>query len=139
MHASLRLQPNIVIIGACLLVAVGTAMRPGPFPVLAWAVAVGFGVVVGGLQSRSMRMVPEKFLGAQSSVEVRKALMSTRPGRLTVLGQWIVLPLLLVTGWWGGNVVAGALGGYALFMAVRDIVSLRTIVWLASLPRPTDT
>ena len=139
MHASLRLQPNVIIIGAFILVAVGTAMRPGPFPSVAWAVAVVFGVVAGDLQSRSIRIAPQKFLSAQTSIEVRKALMSTRPGRLTVLGQWIVMPLLLVAGWWGGNVVAGALGGYALFMAVRDIVALRTIVWLGSLASPMDT
>ena len=58
--------------------------------------------------------------------------MSNVPGRLAVITQWVALPVLVAAAWWGGNIVAGALGGYALFMAIRDLVALRAVMRLAT-------
>ncbi|MDR3686603.1 MAG: hypothetical protein P4L93_06585 [Coriobacteriia bacterium] len=130
MHSSLTLRFNLITIGACVLVAAGTTTLPGAFPMLAWAVAAVFGVVAGDLQSRSIRASSQSFKSARTALEVREALMSNGPGRLTVAIQWVLLPVLLGMAWWSGNIVAGALGGYALFMAVRDLVALRAVVGL---------
>jgi hypothetical protein len=120
------------MIGASALVAAGSAILPGPFSSLAWALAAVGGAVVGDLQARSMRAKPEAFRSAGTEVDVRKAFMATQAGRLAVLGQWVVVPVLIVAAWWGGNLVAGALGGFAVFLAVRDLVALRAIIELSS-------
>ena len=132
MHSSLEPRSKMIMIGACLLVAFGTAMAGHVIPVTAWAFAVVFGVAAGGLQARSIGLAPEGFKRAQTSVEVRTALMSNRSGQLTVLLQWGVVPVLLLAAYFGGNLIAGALGGYALFMAVRDLVALRAVMSLTS-------
>jgi hypothetical protein len=90
------------------------------------------GAAAGDLQARSIRSAPQTFRDAQTAVDVRAALMSTLPGRLAVIAQWVLLPLLVAVAWWAGNIVAGALGGFALFMAMRDAVALRAVAWLAS-------
>ena len=130
MHSSLTLRFNLIAIGACILVAAGTKTLPGAFPALAWALAAVFGVAAGDLQSRSIRASSQSFRGARTALEVREALMSNVPGRLAVVVQWVLLPALLAAAWWGGNIIAGALGGYALFMAVRDLVALRAVMGL---------
>jgi len=130
LHSSLKLQFNLITIGACILVVVGTMTLPGAIPTVAWAVAAVFGVVAGDLQSRSIRASTEAFRNARTAVEVREALMSNMPGRVAVIAQWVLLPVLLGAAWVGGNLIAGALGGYALFMAVRDLVALRAILRL---------
>jgi hypothetical protein len=139
LHASLKLRPNLIMIAACVLVAAGTSMLPGQFPGVAWAFAAVFGVAVGDLQSRGIRSTPQAFRDAKTSIEVRSALMSTRPGRMAVVAQWILVPVLLGTAWWSGNLTAGAIGGYAVFMAVRDAVALSAVVWLASPAGTTDS
>ena len=134
MHASLTQRGTLTMIGASALVAAGTAMLPGPFPAVAWGLAAAFGVVVGVLQTRALRAAPRAFLAAESTVEVREALMSSSSGRMAVALQWVLLPILLAVAWRSGSVVAGALGGYAVFMGVRDAVALRALVALASTP-----
>jgi hypothetical protein len=116
-HSSLTLQPKLAMIAASALVAAGTAFLPGAFPTFAWALAAIGGAVVGDLQARSMRAKPEAFRSADTEVDVRKALMATRTGQLAVLGQWVLVASLVVVAWWGGNLVAGALGGFAVFLA----------------------
>jgi len=130
LHSSLTLRFNLVTIGACILVAVGTSTLPGAFPTLAWSLAAVLGVAAGDLQRRSIRGSSQKFRSASTATEVREALMSNVPGRLAVLTQWVALPALVAAAWWGGNIIAGALGGYALFMAVRDLVALRAVMGL---------
>ena len=130
MHSSLTLRFNLITIGACVLVAFGTSTLPGAFPTLAWSLAVIFGVAAGDLQRRSIRASSQRFRSAHTATEVREALMSNVPGRLAVITQWVALPVLLAAAWLGGNIIAGALGGYALFMAVRDLVALRAVMGL---------
>ena len=132
LHSSLTLRFNLITIGACILVAVGTATLPGAFPTLAWSLAAVFGVAAGDLQRRSIRAAGPRFRAAHTATEVREALMSNVPGRLAVITQWVALPVLVAAAWWGGNLVAGALGGYALFMAVRDLVALRAVMRLTT-------
>jgi uncharacterized membrane protein len=57
--------------------------------------------------------------------------MATSSGRVAVIVQWVLVPLLIGAAWWAGNLIAGGLGGYALFMAVRDLVALRAVIELS--------
>ena len=58
--------------------------------------------------------------------------MSTRPGRLAVLAQWLFFGVLVLATWRDGNLVASALGGFALFMAARDLLTLTAVAALSS-------
>jgi hypothetical protein len=137
-HPSLKLQSNLIEIGACLAVAVGTALLPGAFPAVAWALAAVFGVIAGDLQARSIRAATPAFAAATTALEVRTALMSNLPGRFAVMVQWALIPLLVAAGWWSGNVIVGALGGFALFTAVRDLVGLRAVIGLSTPESPSS-
>jgi hypothetical protein len=132
LHSSLTVRSNLVTIGAAALVAAGTAMLPGPSPVVAWTLAAIFGVVAGITQALTLRAVPERFRAADSSVEVRRVLMSRTSGRLAVLAQWILVAVLIAVALSGAVSMAGALGGYAVFVGVRDVVALKAVVDLAS-------
>jgi hypothetical protein len=132
MHASLTPRSSLVTIGSAVLVAVGTATLPGPFPAAAWSLAVLFGVVVGMLRVRMLDTASDAFIAAGDAVELRRAMMSRPPGAWSVALQWAVLPLLLGVSWRDGNMVAGVLGGFAVFMGVRDLVTLKAISDLAS-------
>jgi hypothetical protein len=131
-HSSLRLQANLITIGACVAVAAGTATLPGPFPGAAWALALAAGIAVGVLRARSMAVAPQAFVSARTSADVQAAFMSTGSGQAAVLAQWVALLAVLGVAWWGSNVVAGALGGLAVFTAARDGTALKAVLGLAS-------
>lgn len=130
MHSSLTTRSRTTTIAACGLVVLGSVLLPGAVPALPWAVAAVFGVVAGDLQARGMRAVPDAFRNAQTSVEVRTALMSTGVGRFAVLAQWLFVLVLVLMTWRGGNLIASALGGFALYMAARDLMTLRAVAEL---------
>lgn len=137
MYPSLKLRSNLIEIGAAILVAGGMMMIPGPPPTAAWALAAVFGVMAGILVGQSIRSAPQAFQSAQTSPEVRAALSSTQVGRVALLAHWVLLPLLLVAAWWGGNIIAGAFGGLAVFLVVRDVVALRAVMDLAAMSAPS--
>ena len=131
LHSSLTLRGNLVTIGAAVLVATGTAMLPGPSHGFAWALSAIFGAVAGLAQALTLRAVPERFVAANTAVEVRRALMSRPSGQLAVLAQWILVAALIAAALGGAVSIAGALGGYAVCIGVRDIVALKAVIDLA--------
>ncbi len=139
MHSSLTVQSNLVEMGACALVAVGTVVLGGPFPGVPWVVSAVLGVVVGTLRSRSLWASPRVFQSAQTSLEVRTAMMSTRVGRIAVIAQWIAIPIVVVVAWEYGNLLGGGLGGLAVFIATRDAATLKGVLGLASESEPSGS
>ena len=132
LHASLTPRSSLISIGAAVLVATGTAMLPGPFPQLAWLLGATFGLIAGVTQASTLHAVPEQFATAGTAVEVRRVLMSMRSGQIAVLTQWILLAALLAVVLSGSVTIAGALGGYAVFVGVRDLVALKAVMDLSS-------
>jgi hypothetical protein len=132
LHTSLTPRNNLISIGAAVLVATGTAVLPGPFPELAWMLGASFGLIAGVTQASALHEGPELFKAADTAVEVRRVLMSMRSGRIAVLAQWVFLVVLLAVALSGVVTIAGALGGYAVFVGVRDVVALKAIVDLSS-------
>jgi len=132
LHTSLTLRTNLISIGAAVLVATGTAVLPGPFPKLAWILGATLGFIAGVTQASALHEVPEQFATADTAVEVRRVLMSTRAGQIAVLAQWVLLAVLLAVLLSGVVTIAGALGGYAVFVGVRDVVALKAVVDLSS-------
>ena len=136
LHSSLTVRAHLITIGSAALVATGTAILPGPFPVLAWSVSATFGLAAGVAQAATFHAVPEQFATADTAVDVRRVLMSTQAGRAAVLAQWILMATLIALALSGTTTIAGALGGYAVFVGVRDVVSLKAVADL-SLDRPS--
>jgi hypothetical protein len=137
LHGSLKLQWNLVAIGGCLVFALASALLTQPLPVVAWAVAVVFGIIAGVLQSRAIVSATDAFRSSRTAIQVRAALTSSAAGRQSLLVQWTLLPVLLGLAFWSGNLIAGALGGFALFMAVRDTLTLKAVVGLSATTQPS--
>jgi len=96
-------------------------------PLLAGAL---FGVAAGIMQSRSVALAPCVFRSAETAKDVRRALTSTAPGKRAIQIQWALLPILLASAFWVGNPL-GALGGFAAFMCVRDLIAVKAVVGLS--------
>ena len=127
MHASLQVRWNVAVIIACVVFAAVMAVFTHPFPLMAWVAAAAFGVVSGLLQARAVVEARSTFQSAATMLEVRAALTSTASGRRSLYVQWALLPVLLVVAFLVHNTFGAALGGYAVFMAVRDAIALRTV------------
>ena len=126
MHSSLKLQTNIIMIIAFAFVAAAASILTHPFPAVALAAGVIFGLGAGLMQSQSLANAPDAFRSAKTAMAVREALKSTTSGKRAIQIQWILLPLLLVSAYWTGNPF-GPVAGFAMFMCVRDIVALKAV------------
>jgi hypothetical protein len=135
MHSSLKLQTNLTIIIACVLVVAAVSILTNPFPAIALIAGVIFGFAAGFMQSQSIATAPDAFKSAQTAMAVRQALTSTPRGKRAIQIQWILLPLLLATALWNTNPF-GPVAGFAIFMCVRDLVALKAVIGLA---KTTDT
>ncbi len=129
MHASLKLQTNLVIIIACAVAAVAASVLTHPFPAIPLIAGTIFGLAAGLMQSQSIIAASDTFRSAETAMAVRHALTSTTSGKRAIQIQWILLPLLLASALWIGNPF-GAVAGFALFMCVRDLVALKAVMGL---------
>lgn len=131
MHTSLKLKSNLIVVSVCIAFAALVSVITSPFPIIPWALAAIFGVSAGILQIRSIALAPEAFRSAQTLLEVRAAFTSTAPGKQALIVQWALLPLLLGVSFWIDNPFGGGLGGFAVFMSIRDLVAIRAVVSLS--------
>ncbi|RYE81367.1 MAG: hypothetical protein EOO80_01295 [Oxalobacteraceae bacterium] len=133
MHATLELNCNLKFAAlwcAILIACVSAGMSDGWPVVLISGLA---GVVAGALQGRAIRLHPSKFLAAVSASEVRQALMQSRSGKFSFLLLWLVAMALLVLLVIGRPAITlqALLGAYASFALGRELLALRTVLWLA--------
>ncbi len=119
-----------MLIGAWGIVAAATALVVRPRPFVALLMGATFGVVVGVLQSKSMGQAGDLFRHASTAMDVRRALLSTSPGRWAIGVQWTGAAVLLATVLWNGSLISGFIAGYAALMFVREIITLRAVMRL---------
>jgi len=130
MHWSLKPQPNLILILACALVVATTSIMAHSFPAIPLLAGALSGVAAGIMQSRSVALAPGVFRSAQTATDVRRALTSTTPGKRAIQIQWALLPILLASAFWVGNPL-GAVGGFAAFMCIRDLIAVKAVVGLS--------
>jgi hypothetical protein len=72
------------------------------------------------------------FKQASTAMDVRRALLSTAPGKWAIRLQWTGVAVLVVAVLWDGSVIGGAVAGYATFMFVREVVTLKAVIRLGT-------
>jgi hypothetical protein len=134
MHSSLVVRTNILLLAvyaAAVIAWIWTsegrdALLLMPFLVL--------GIAAGWLQSRVLRAIPQRFLLANSSIQIRRALWSVSKGKVSIALAWIsgagCVLLLLLNPFNSG--FATALAAYATFGFARELVSLRSVAELTT-------
>jgi hypothetical protein len=127
-HFTLRPGFNVVLIIVWGLAAGVLSWAAQPHPVLLAGVGAAAGLIAGLLQRRSIQSAPATFAGARSALDVRRAFMSNRSGKLSIAMIWIAgLVLMVIALVKGGNVPLGFAAGYATFMFVREIFAFRAV------------
>jgi hypothetical protein len=119
---------NSILIAVWALAAAVLLCVVRPRPILPAAVGAAAGLLAGLLQRKSVRSAPAIFARARSALDVRRAFMSTGAGRLSIAMIWVAgLVLAAIALVQGGNVLLGFVAGYASFLFVRELVSVRAI------------
>jgi hypothetical protein len=134
-HKSLTPRFNVTLI-AIWLVVLGVALA------MAWqrslllvCITLSLGVVAGLLQARALSATPDTFRSAGTAMEVRRALVSTLPGKLSIILLWGTGAAALV---WAvvadpSNPILIWLAGYASFSVARESCTLPAVLRLSQL------
>ena len=120
----------VVILVGVLAIALAVSW-PTAFPLV--CVTLPLGILAGASQTRALAANREAFRSSQTALEVRRALVSTRAGKLSVVLLWGTGILALV---WAiavrpSNPVVVWLAGQASFSLARECCSLPALVRLA--------
>jgi hypothetical protein len=132
MHTTLTTRTNVLLIGTWGALAAAAVLLTRPRPLVVLLAAVAFGVAVGLLQWRSMAQAGALFRQASTAMDVRRALLSTPAGKWAIGLQWTGAAVLVAAAIWEGSAIGGVIGGYAAFMAVREIATLRAVMQLGT-------
>ena len=126
MHKTLSIRANrVLIVCECLAVLLGLWATSGRI-VLACATGAAVGLVAGALQGRALRAAPGAFAATVTAMDVRRALIASRDGKLAISLGWVTSALLIVPSiYFRPILLAGVpwLMGYLAFMLGRDIIA----------------
>ena len=127
-HFTLNRRVNVAFIVAWGLGALLITVVAQPRPFITAAIGAASGLIAGLLQRGSVRAAPALFAQAQSALEVRRAFMSNRQGKLAIALQWATGVLLLVIGFARpGTPLLAFFAGYLSFMFLREVITLGVI------------
>ena len=109
------------------VVAIVVAFIASPTPWLFLAVGVALGVCAGIIQLRALRESSASLLTAQTAMDVRRVLSSSRFGRLYLYALWSSLAVLFALAFYllRGRAFVGLLAGYSTFAFTRELLTLR--------------
>ena len=140
MHWTLRPRPNIWLAAGWVVIAAGIVAFVSPVP---WIfVLAGFiaGACLGFLQLKALRASPESFAASRTAMEVRRALVSSRWGRLYVRFFWVASLALIgsAIALQPGNALIAFFAAYAPFAFARELMTLRGTYELQRLLRTAN-
>lgn len=133
MHWTLVPSKSVALAALFATISVVIALFTRPTPLAQIAVGLVAGVVVGLFQSGSLRQTPSAYRAAETTMAVRRAMTSTRAGRMALLVQWVAAFLLLAVSFLplflrrSGSPNSAGLGlscGYFALMAARDLTAM---------------
>jgi hypothetical protein len=130
MHATLKPGPNIAFIAIWAIVATILSFFGGTVPYIALIIGGILGALTGNLQLRAMRSSVALFRQANSAMEVRRALVSTSPGKRAIQLQWAGAAILICIGIITKDPLRTPLVGYFAFMCIRDICAVPGVIKL---------
>lgn len=137
MHTSLSPKTNIrlIILWAIILIAVLLFASPTPWFFL--VLGAGLGAGAGVLQLLAIRQASAPLLETVTMMDVRRALRSSRWGRLYLYAFWLSMILLFVLGFFllHSRAAVGLIAGYSAFALIRELLTLRGTFELQLLSR----
>ena len=143
MHKTLDPQANRILIACeCVALLLGLWATSGRIA-LACAIGAVAGSVAGVLQGRALRAAPGAFATTVTAMDVRRALIASRDGKLAISLGWVTAAVLVVPAlYFRPILLAGVpwLTGYLAFMFGRDIIAYPALrnVHAAASHSPTD-
>ena len=140
MHPTLSPFGNLLLAAASgVFAAVLTVLFPSEtfVPVVVGCV---FGCVAGVCQSRAIRLNTSEFSRAATALDVRRAFTATRPGKASILVQWVGAATILVVTLTQSSrqKFTGVFAGYFAFMFVRELFSFSATRLLQSEQPPAE-
>ncbi len=127
MHTSLSPKTNIRLIILWAVIMVATFVFASPPPWFFLVLGGVLGAVTGFIQLRALRQASVRLLQAATMMDVRRALRSSRWGRLYLWGFWLSMALLFVLAFFllRNRAIIGLIGGYSAFALIRELLTLR--------------
>ena len=124
---------------AAIVVLVVVFGVPHPKKALLLAIGGTLGAIAGVLQLLAISAQRDRFLRATTALEVRKAMTASKAGYSAICLVSVVGALfVLVTLSERGTPVAAAIGGFALFICIREAVALKGCFDLQRSPSPQN-
>ena len=128
MHASLSPKMNIGLSLLWLAISVGISVLSSQPMWASFLFGASLGIIAGALQLCALRQSVEALVVTTTAVEVRRALRSSRAGRLYTYFLWLSTPAIIIfAGVWHrprDGAPWGMIAGAAAFAFVREIISL---------------
>ena len=138
MHSSLTPRTNLsLLLLTGVVIGVSLIYSSALYPVVLLPFAF-VGLLAGILQSRALASDPAVFRSAESWAAVRKALMSSLYGKISLVLLWCNGAALLCLILFGEQLasLATVLAAYASFMFFRELATLRSVFTLSSKESP---
>ncbi len=133
MHTTLTVRTNgaLACLWAVLLVASFAAGTP---PTLQFLLSfLLLGLAIGAFQSLAMRSSPAAFLVADSASAVKKALLSSTMGKLSIAAMWPSVGAIFWLVWFKSEWASlqTLLGSYAALLLGRELASFPGVLLLS--------
>lgn len=128
-HYTLTPRYNAFLIGLWSILLIILVLVVKPVPILSVLVGVGGGFAIGFLQMQAIQTDPSRFARAQSALEVREAIRSSKTGQPAIVLQYVIGALIficgLISGITGYPLLLYWLAGYIALMLMREILTFR--------------
>lgn len=127
MHSTLKIKTNIILTLLWLAITLILFILLKPYPYILLIFGSGFGFVCGVLQYLSFNEAKNKLKEANTLIEVRNALKSTRYGKISIYALWFsnIMLVIITLLFSNNNPVIGIIVGYFSLMLIREIITLK--------------
>jgi hypothetical protein len=133
MHKTLTLRTNGVFIFLwALIVGVCFVLERPP---VWWSVLIFvlIGLCTGIFQSFAIYQSPQAFLAAQTATNVKRVILESIFGKLSIGAFWLAVPAILALPWFEADIATlqNIIGSYGSLLLSRDLASLPGVFLLA--------
>ena len=127
MHTTLQPKTNIKLLAIWGTITVVVVMVAFPVPWSMLVVGAALGACAGVIQLRSLRDSATLLLRAQTAMDVRRALSSSRTGRIYLYAFWGSMLILFAAAVYllRDRAFVGLIASYSAFAFMRELVTLR--------------
>lgn len=139
MHSSFTTKTNVALSILWFALAAAISLLSSQSMWAPIAVGATLGILAGALQLRALQESASSLVLATSALEVRRALRTSRAGRLYTYALWLSVSAIIAFATWtfrgrvGGP--SGMIAGAAAFAFVREIISLPGVAALEKMSR----